>query len=151
MVSGYLYSLVTHSWHIKKSIIFETTARVPIRIQTTFSHKKLNGLSVQFSSVTQSCPTLCDPMNCSIPGLLVHHQLPEFTQTLFHWVSDAINHLILCRPLLLLPSIFILVVAYIITYSFSLLNNFPLYGHTMFCLSIHQLVTIGVVSIFLFL
>ena len=37
---------------------------------------------VQFSSVTQSCPTLCDPMNCSMPGLPVHHQLPEFTQTL---------------------------------------------------------------------
>ena len=40
--------------------------------------------SVQFSSVTQSCPTLCDPMNCSTPGLPVHHQLPEFTQTHIH-------------------------------------------------------------------
>ena len=40
--------------------------------------------SVQFSSVSQSCPTLCDPMNCSIPGLPVHHQLPEFTQTHVH-------------------------------------------------------------------
>ena len=47
--------------------------------------------SVQFSSVTQSCPTLCDPMNCSMPGLPVHHQLPEFTQTHGHWVSDAIQ------------------------------------------------------------
>ena len=36
--------------------------------------------SVQFISVAQSCPTLCDPMDCSMPGLLVHHQLPEFTQ-----------------------------------------------------------------------
>ena len=45
--------------------------------------------SVQFSSVTQSCPTLCDPMNCSTPGLPVHHQLPEFTQTHIHRVSDA--------------------------------------------------------------
>ena len=43
------------------------------------------------SSVTQSCPTLCDPMNCSMPGLPVHHQLPEFTQTHVHWVSDAIQ------------------------------------------------------------
>ena len=60
----------------------------------------------QFSSVTQSCPTLCDPSNCSRPGLPVHHQLPEFTQTHVHQVSDAINYLILCRPLLLLPSIF---------------------------------------------
>ena len=47
--------------------------------------------SVQFSSVAQSCPTLCDPMNRSTPGLPVHHQLPEFTQTHVHWVSDAIH------------------------------------------------------------
>ena len=44
--------------------------------------------SVQFGSVTQSCPTLCDPKNCSTPGLPVHHQLPEFTQTHGHWVGD---------------------------------------------------------------
>ena len=44
-----------------------------------------------FSSVTQSCPTLCDLMNCSTPGLPVHHQLLEFTQTHVHWVSDAIQ------------------------------------------------------------
>ena len=44
-----------------------------------------------FSSVTQSCPTLCDPMNCSTPGLPVHHQLPEFTQTHVHQVCDAIQ------------------------------------------------------------
>ena len=42
-----------------------------------------------FSSVAQSCPTLCDPMNCSTPGLPVHHQLPEFIQTHVHRVSDA--------------------------------------------------------------
>ena len=47
--------------------------------------------SVQFSSVTQSCPTLWDPMNHSTPGLPVHHQLPEFTQTHVHRVSDAIQ------------------------------------------------------------
>ena len=41
-------------------------------------------ISVQFSSVAQSCPTLCDPMNRSTPGLPVHHQLPEFTQTHVH-------------------------------------------------------------------
>ena len=45
----------------------------------------------QFSSVPQSCPTLCDPMNRSTPGLPVHHQLPEFTQTHVHWVGDAIQ------------------------------------------------------------
>ena len=48
-------------------------------------------LSVQFSSVTQSCPTPCNLMNCSTPGLPVHHHLPEFTQTHVHWVSDAIQ------------------------------------------------------------
>ena len=47
--------------------------------------------SVQFSSVAQSCPTLCNPMNHSTPGLPVHHQLPEFTQTHIHRVSDAIQ------------------------------------------------------------
>ena len=48
-------------------------------------------LSIQFSSVTQSCLTLCNPMNCSTPGLPVHHQLPEFTQTHVHLVDDAIQ------------------------------------------------------------
>ena len=47
--------------------------------------------SVQFSPVTQSCPTLCDPMNRSTPGVPLHHQLPEFTQTYVHQVSDAIQ------------------------------------------------------------
>ena len=45
----------------------------------------------QFSSVTQSCPTPCNPMNRSMPGLPVHHQLPEFTQTHIHRVSDAVQ------------------------------------------------------------
>src|SRR5574337_510471 len=45
----------------------------------------------QFSSVAQSCPTLCDAMNCSTPGLPVHHQLPEFTQTHVRRVGDAIS------------------------------------------------------------
>ena len=48
-------------------------------------------VSVQFSSVAQSCPTLCDPMNCNMPGLPVHHQIPEFTQIHVHRVSDAIQ------------------------------------------------------------
>ena len=54
-------------------------------------------ISVQFSSVALSCPTLCNSMDCSIAGLPVHHQLPEFTQTHVHWVSDAIQ---LSHPLL---------------------------------------------------
>ena len=48
-------------------------------------------LLVQFSSVAQSCPTLCNSMNHSTPGLPVHHQLPEFTQTHVHQVGDAIQ------------------------------------------------------------
>ena len=48
-------------------------------------------VSIQIRSVAQSCPTLCDPMNHSMPGLPVHHQLPEFTQTHVHRVSDAIQ------------------------------------------------------------
>ena len=62
--------------------------------------------SVQFRSITQSCPTLGDPMDCSTPGFLVHYQLPELTQTHVHRVGDAIQPSILCYPLLLLPSIF---------------------------------------------
>ena len=60
----------------------------------------------KFSPVTQSCPTLCSPTNCSMPGLPVHHKLPEFTQTHVHWVVMPSSHLILSHPLLLLPSIF---------------------------------------------
>ena len=53
--------------------------------------KQRNNLGIQFSSVAQSCLTLCNPMNHSTPGLPVHHQLPEFTQTHIHRVSDAIQ------------------------------------------------------------
>ena len=65
----------------KLEVIKQEMARVNIDI---FS-------SVQFSSLAQSCPTLCKPMNRSTPGLPVHHQLPEFTQTHVHRVSDAIQ------------------------------------------------------------
>ena len=54
----------------------------------TLSHLKI---SLQFSSITQSYLTLCDPKDCSTPGLPVHHQLLEFTQTHVHWVGDAIQ------------------------------------------------------------
>ena len=59
----------------------------------------------QFSSV-QSCPTLCDPVDCSMPGLPVHHQVSESTQPMSIELVMLSNHLILCRPLLLPPSIF---------------------------------------------
>ena len=52
---------------------------------------KTSLISVQFSSVTQSCLTLCDPMDCSTPGIPVHYQLSEFSQTHVHWVGDAIQ------------------------------------------------------------
>ena len=65
----------------------ESSVEIPlkkIRPRTAIS-------SVQFSSVAQWCPTLCDPMDCSTPGFPVHHQLPEFTQTHVHCVGDAIQ------------------------------------------------------------
>ena len=70
---------------------------LPFKILLQIAIKLLNIIiqyflcSVQFSSVAQFCPTLCNPMNCSTPGLPVHHQLPEFTQTHVHQVSDAIQ------------------------------------------------------------
>ena len=60
----------------------------------------------KFSSVTQSCPILCDPMDCNMPGLPVHHQLLEFTQLMSIESVMPFNHLIFCCPLLLPPSIF---------------------------------------------
>ena len=60
----------------------------------------------QFSSVAQLCLTPSDTMDCTTPGLPVHHQLPEFIQTHVHQVGDAIEPSLLCRPLPLLPSIF---------------------------------------------
>ena len=71
-------------------------------------HRKLDVPSpfLQFSSVTQSCLTLCDPMDCSTPGLPVLHQLQELARTHVHLVMMPSNHLILCYTLLLLPSVF---------------------------------------------
>ena len=64
---------------------------LPPAMRDIFKAKVYSVNSVQFSSVAQSCPTLCDPMNRSTPGLPVHHQLPESTQTHVHRVSDAIQ------------------------------------------------------------
>ena len=66
---------------------------------------KENMRTVQFSSVAQSCLTLCNPMNCSTPGLPVHHQLPEFTHTHVHQVGDTIQPSHSLCPFLLLPPI----------------------------------------------
>ena len=62
--------------------------------------------SVQFSSFTQSCLTLCDPMDCSMPGFPVHHQLQSLLKLMSIELVMPSNHLIFCHPLLLLPSIF---------------------------------------------
>ena len=63
-------------------------------------HSKYFLIYLQFSSVTQSCPTLCDPMNCSTPGLPVHHHLPELTQTHVHRVGDMDGDIQPSHPLL---------------------------------------------------
>ena len=63
----------------------------PHHFQPLLTHWVPDAAPWRFSSVIQSCPTLCDPMDCSTPGLPVHCQLPEFTQTHVHWVGDAIQ------------------------------------------------------------
>ena len=82
-----------HIWNISRFQHFWNLTVVLLIIKSIF---QLTGgsvvlSSVQFSSVAQSCPTLCDPMNRSTPGLPVHYQLPELTQTHVHRVSDAIQ------------------------------------------------------------
>ena len=89
---------------LKTSLVFCILFFSPITLHWWLRKAFLSFLTC-FSSVTQSCPTLCDPMNCSTPGHPVHHHLLEFTQTHIHWVSDVIQPLILCLPLLLLPPI----------------------------------------------
>ena len=66
------------------------THKIFLRIGHIFDNKAILS-TFQFSSVTQSCITLCEPMNCSTPGLPVHHQLLESTQTRVHWVGNAIQ------------------------------------------------------------
>ena len=73
---------------IKRYLVYKTLYSFPYMSKNT---EKNWGVHTQFSSVTQSCLILCNPMNCSMPGLPVHHQLPESTQTHVHWVSDAIQ------------------------------------------------------------
>ena len=92
MASGFMFKSIIH---------FEFIFVYDVRKCSSFIL-----LHVQFSSVAQSCPALCNPMDCHTPGLPVHHQLLEFIQTYVHWSVVPSNHIILCRPLLLLPSIF---------------------------------------------
>ena len=78
-----------------------------VAVSFLFSH-----VTVQFSSVAQSCLTLGDPVECSTPGLPVHHQLLEFTQTHVHWVGDALQPSHPLSSPLLLPSVFPSVFSY---------------------------------------
>ena len=117
-----LFSLDSHiytdSWNSHDYLPFAYGLEVPLTstmVNTNGSrilkYPKCQALSnpwhtFSFSSVVQSCPTLCDPMDCSTPGLPVHHQLLEFTQTQSIESVMPSSHLILCCPLFLLPSIF---------------------------------------------
>ena len=102
------YSTVIHSLEKLKSMQYKSAIRNVIKFSKTifqgwfrFTEKLggkcrvfIEGLSQhmhQYSSAAQSCLTLCNPMNCSTPGLPVHHQLPKFTQTNVHWVCDVIQ------------------------------------------------------------
>ena len=97
-------------WYVYLIIFVENQTFKRILCNKSKNHLlpcSLKLIVVCFSSVQLlSRVWLCDPKDCSTPGLPVHHQLLEFTQTHVHWVSEASNHLILCRPLLLPPSIF---------------------------------------------
>ena len=93
----------------KQSVIsWQLLAGLATNSQDNFTEYQQHQIfcSLQFSSVAQLCPTLCDPMDCSTPGFPVHHQLPELIQTNVHRSVMPSNHLILCHPLLLPPSIF---------------------------------------------
>ena len=82
------------SYILSESLLFNWISVFVVYLFPSFCCKLICVIfevSVQFSSVAHSCPTLCNPMNCSIPGLPVHHQLQEFTQTHVHRVSDAIQ------------------------------------------------------------
>ena len=77
----------------KDTLQFENIFTIHTTVKGYYQEHKKNFFisSVQFSSVAESCLTLCDPMDCSMPGFPVHHQLPQFTQTHVHQVGDAIQ------------------------------------------------------------
>ena len=77
-------------WKQPQRLIDESIKKMQHTHAHTHTHTHTHR-NIQFSSVAQSCPTLCNPMNRSTPGLPVHHQLPEFTQTHIHQVSNAIQ------------------------------------------------------------
>ena len=89
VVLGTLKSLLQH--HSSKASILRRSAFFMVQLSQPYVTTGKTISSVQFSSVTQSCLTLCNPIDCSTPGFPVHHQLSEFTQTHVHRVADAIQ------------------------------------------------------------
>ena len=83
---SFSFSILNHTW-------FPCSHAILILPKIVLHASSFNFFfsSVQFRWIAQLCPTLCDPMDCNMPGLPVHHQLLELTQTYLHWVSDAIQ------------------------------------------------------------
>ena len=107
-----LFLLKDMNWQSLKNRI-DSSLRYHLIYNTVVSHDSSSSFQIsdssytyQFSSVTQSCPTLCNPIDCRTPSLPVHHRFPDFTQTHVHWVGDVIQPSHPCHPLLLPPSIF---------------------------------------------
>ena len=82
---------IKKGWQEYTEELYKKDLHDPDNHDGVFTHLEPDILECEVSSVTQSCPTLCNPMNCSMPGFPVHHQLPEFTQTHIHRVTDAIQ------------------------------------------------------------
>ena len=100
-----MYTLLYLKQIINKDLLYSTGNSAQYSVTTQLG-KEFKNESVQFSSVAQSCPTLYDPMDCSMAGFPVHYQLPELAQTHVHHVGEAIQPSHFCHPLLLLHSIF---------------------------------------------
>ena len=87
-----IWDYIPHTWDLILALLLISCVTIKFcSISLTFNFHSADFFFFPISSVAQSCPTLCDPMNCSTPGLPVHHQLLEFTQTHVHQVGDAIQ------------------------------------------------------------
>jgi len=82
---------ITPMWLFSAWDVASVTQELTFKFNFKYLKLRVPGGSVLCNSVAQSCPTLCDPMDCSTPGLPVYQQLPEFTQTHIHWASDTIQ------------------------------------------------------------